>query len=86
MKSGESLTVKHEKMSMGGGAEYIYPIANVRDIESQLIEILDRIQRFPIHPKFYFVFDELDKIETPLKQADDTMKEFCKHPTPILAV
>lgn len=76
MKSGESLTVKHEKMSMGGGAEYIYPIANVRDIESQLIEILDRIQRFPIHPKFYFVFDELDKIETPLKQADDTMKEF----------
>ena len=76
MKSGESLTVKHEKMSMGGGAEYIYPIANVRDIESQLIEILDRIQRFPIHPKFYFVFDELDKIETPLKQANDSMKEF----------
>lgn len=76
MKSGESLTVKYDNVSMGAGAEYVYPIANVRDIESQLIEILDRIQRFPIHPKFYFVFDELDKIETPLKQANDSMKEF----------
>ena len=76
MKSGESLTVKYENVSMGAGAEYVYPIANVRDIESQLIEILDRIQRFPIHPKFYFVFDELDKIETPLKQPNESMKEF----------
>lgn len=76
MKSGESLTVKYDNLSMGAGAEYVYPIANVRDIESQLIEILDRIQRFPVHPKFYFVFDELDKIETPLKQANDSMKEF----------
>lgn len=76
MKSGESLTVKYDNVSMGAGAEYVYPIANVRDIESQLIEILDRIQRFPIHPKFYFVFDELDKVETPLKQANDSVKEF----------
>ena len=49
---------------------YQYLIANTRDIESQLIDILDRIERFPIHPTFYFVFDELDKIETPLEKRD----------------
>lgn len=61
--------------SVGGKGTYNYPIANTRDIESQLIVILDRIERFPVHPKFYFVFDELDKIETSLK-AQEAMPEF----------
>lgn len=76
MRTGENLKVKYDNVSLGTSAEYVYRIANVRDIESQLIEILDRIRRFPKHPTFYFVFDELDKIETPLKHADDAMKEF----------
>ena len=53
-----------------------YPIASTRDIESQLITILDRIDRFPIHPTFYFVFDELDKIETPVQSREESMPEF----------
>lgn len=62
-------------VSVNGKGTYNYPIANTRDIESQLIFILERIERFPVHPKFYFVFDELDKIETSLK-AQEAMPEF----------
>lgn len=76
MRSGETFRVKYDKVNFGGSTEYVYPLANVRDIESQLIEILDRIERFPVHPTFYFVFDELDKVETPFKQADETADEF----------
>ena len=56
--------------------EFAYPIANIRDIESRIITILDQIYRYPMHPTFYFVFDELDKIETPLRKLDDGMPEF----------
>lgn len=51
-------------------AAYNYSLANTRDIESQLIDILDRIEKHLFHPTFYFVFDELDKIETPIEKRD----------------
>ena len=42
-----------------------YPIANVREIEYELIDILDRINDFKYFAiaKFIIVFDELDKID-----------------------
>lgn len=43
-----------------------YPIADVREIEKELIDILaniDKIPRIMARPQFYFIFDELDKIE-----------------------
>lgn len=49
---------------------YKYGLANIREIESQLIDILDRIEKHLFHPTFYFVFDELDKIETPIEKRD----------------
>lgn len=42
------------------------PIAGVREIESELIDILRDIDRIPpisSHPEFIFVFDELDKLD-----------------------
>lgn len=76
MKTSHGIKVKHDKTDLGSSMEYSYPIANIRDIESQLIAILDRIERFPVHPTFYFVFDELDKIETSIQQNDDTLPEY----------
>lgn len=43
-----------------------FPIADVREIEKELIDILaeiDRIPRIMGRPQFIFIFDELDKIE-----------------------
>ncbi|MBI9033929.1 MAG: ATP-binding protein [Bacteroidales bacterium] len=43
-----------------------FPIADVREIEKWLIEILDEINNLPryiIKPEFILIFDELDKIE-----------------------
>ena len=43
-----------------------YPIAGVREIENELIDILEEIDRIPsitTKPEFIFIFDELDKIE-----------------------
>lgn len=54
-----------ESINVGYGENYNYPIAVTRDIEAQLISILEKINRFPFNPKFIFVFDELDKIESP---------------------
>lgn len=73
--SSQGIGVKYQQATIGRNLEFNYPIANIRDIESRLIHILDRVHRFPVHPTFYFVFDELDKIETPLK-LDDEMPEF----------
>lgn len=41
-----------------------YPLANIREIEQELIDILDRMAQPIIHPSFIFVFDELDKIDS----------------------
>ena len=65
---------KYAKLKMRH--KWDYPIASTRDIESQLITILDRIDRFPIRPTFYFIFDELDKIETPLQKDESMPPEF----------
>ena len=67
---------QYRNATLGTKMGYHYPIANTRNIESQLIAILDRIDQFPIHPTFYFVFDELDKIETPLQQSSNLPPEF----------
>lgn len=75
LKSSQGIGVKYQQATLGGNLEFNYPIANIRDIESRLIHILDRVHRSPVHPTFYFVFDELDKIESPLK-LDDEMPEF----------
>ena len=43
-----------------------YPIADVREIESEIISILSDIGRIPkvfLRPEFVFIFDELDKID-----------------------
>ncbi|NOQ26560.1 MAG: hypothetical protein GQ564_14470 [Bacteroidales bacterium] len=43
-----------------------FPIADIRDIEKWLIEIIEDIEKLPRYlykPEFIFVFDELDKIE-----------------------
>jgi|GEM_PF-990875 len=43
-----------------------YPIADVREIESEILRILDQINLIPpifFRPEFIFIFDELDKIE-----------------------
>ncbi|MEO9482555.1 MAG: hypothetical protein ABJG47_03890 [Ekhidna sp.] len=43
-----------------------YPIAGVREIENELIDILNEIDKIPSisgRPEFIFIFDELDKIE-----------------------
>ncbi len=72
MRESDNITVKYQNTSTGTTTEYKYPIANTRDIESQLIAILGKIDRFPFHPTFYFVFDELDKIESPSSKSDRT--------------
>lgn len=45
-----------------------YPLANIREIEQELIDILDRINKPCFHPSFIFVFDELDKIDPSTSQ------------------
>jgi len=42
-----------------------YPIASTREIEDELIQILDKIKaaEWGVSPKFIIVFDELDKID-----------------------
>lgn len=55
---------------------YSYAVASTREIESLLIYILECISRFPGHPEFYFVFDELDKIEVPYNTNQETQPEF----------
>ena len=64
------------KLGFSNSSQYTYPIASTRDIESQLIAILDRIDKFPVHPTFYLIFDELDKIETPIQQDGTVPPEF----------
>lgn len=76
LKTSEGVKMKYENTKIGTNMEYTYPIANIRDIESQLIAILDRINAFPLHPTFYFVFDELDKIEVPIQQRKDALAEY----------
>lgn len=72
LEKESGLNATYKNVGINSGITYNYPIANTRNIESSLIAILDIIEHFPIHPKFYFVFDELDKIETPQKKENST--------------
>lgn len=76
MKMAEGAKIQYKQTEFGAKMEYSYPIADIREIESQLIEILDKIRRFPIHPTFYFVFDELDKIERPAQKNEESVPEY----------
>lgn len=57
------------------GQSYSYPIATTREIESQLIDILERIEKTK-GPQIFFVFDELDKIDVPYKAGNEFQPEF----------
>lgn len=55
---------------------YNYPIATTREIEFHLIDIINKIINRPFHPKLFFVFDELDKIEVPYNTSEETQPEY----------
>lgn len=58
------IKAKTSLVSFNLNKKKVYPLANVREIEQELIDILNRInQGFFPPPSFIFVFDELDKIE-----------------------
>ena len=61
--------------SVNSGQSYSYPIATTREIESQLIDILERIEKTK-GPQIFFVFDELDKIDVPYKAGNEFQPEF----------
>lgn len=71
-----SLNFPYREAGPSAKKSYSYSIATTREIESLLIDILEQTARFPVHPKFYFVFDELDKIEVPYKMTNDPQPEF----------
>lgn len=49
-----------------------HSVANIREIEQELIDILERINRGICHPSFILVFDELDKVEAETSFASQT--------------
>lgn len=51
-----------------------YPFAETREIEQELIEVLELISRNTWSPQFIFVFDELDKVESEHKQAFNNLE------------
>lgn len=50
----------------------LYPLANVREIEQELIYLLEQINASFGHPEFIIVFDELDKIDVYKDKNDET--------------
>lgn len=76
MQEQYSMDVRYSTAKGGMGETFSYDVAGTRDIESRLIAILDRINRYPIHPHFFFVFDELDKIEDPTRNKDSEKPEY----------
>ncbi len=60
------ISIKPSFMSFFNIKRKKHPIADTRQIENQLISILDRIEKLPryiMRPDFFLIFDELDKIE-----------------------
>lgn len=70
------LSTLYKRTTLNAKKSYSYAVASTREIELSLIDILERISRLPAHPYFYFVFDELDKIEVPNKTNHETQPEF----------
>lgn len=72
------IKAKSSLISFNLNKRKVYPLANVREIEQELIDILNRInQGFFSSPSFIFVFDELDKIE-----AETSGESVGSHPVP----
>ncbi len=72
METGGNISSKHG-LSFNKKKTKNYPIADIREIEKQLIEILEEINRIPRiwkRTEFIFIFDELDKIE-PRRKIDE---------------
>lgn len=64
MRTANGLSFPIGDATVSTEESFSYPLASTRNIESQLITILDKIKSFPFHPTFYFIFDELDKLES----------------------
>lgn len=64
MRTANGLSIPIGDATVNTEESFFYPLASTRNIESQLITILDKIKSFPFHPTFYFIFDELDKLES----------------------
>ncbi|KJU83893.1 conserved hypothetical protein, membrane [Candidatus Magnetobacterium bavaricum] len=75
-ESGVEASVGRYMASMfklSGKQNKVYPRADAREIEKQLIDVLDEIDKIPKlikRPQFIFIFDELDKIEPQASAAE----------------
>lgn len=61
------LNINHKKSKR-------YPFAETREIEQELIEVLELINRDTWSPQFIFVFDELDKVESDYKTSFNNLE------------
>lgn len=85
VKEGESnavngTTTQHINISFFKERHKIYPIANIREIEQELLSIINGVN--PIskhflyyHPQFIIVFDELDKISGSEYRTEDASQQ-----------
>ena len=65
-EAGQKVGDKINLLSFFSSRKIVYPIADVREIESELISIFEDMDRIPGvfgKPSFIFVLDELDKIQ-----------------------
>lgn len=77
MKQEREFVNAYESTSAKSNIRFSYPIANIRDIETQLISIIESISwSFLSDKKLIFVFDELDKIESNKNKSTDNNLEF----------
>lgn len=60
-------------ITFGHNRKRTYQLASVREMEQELIDILERNSKLFFHPSFFIVFDELDKID--LEERDNWDKE-----------
>ena len=67
---------KRYKLGYKLGRKRGFQVAQVREIEQEMIEILERISKTIFAPSFIFVFDELDKIETDFSHKETSVPEF----------
>lgn len=85
VKEGESnavngTTTQHVNISFSKEKDRIYPIANIREIEQELLSIINGMNptsnhfRY-YHPQFIIVFDELDKISGSEYRTEDASQQ-----------
>lgn len=68
---GSQTKIEYASLEAGFGKKRVYDPAKIREIEQELIEIMDNISRgisfgpsIPKHPSIIVVFDELDKVDS----------------------